>query len=291
MDSLWKGTTRGEPLLVVALVDTDSVERAKEVHDTFPTATAALGRVMSGALLLSSFLKDRQKVMLQVSGDGPLQSVVAEADWAGNVRGYVRRPHIHLGIRDGKLDVGRAIGQGFLNVIKDLGIREYYRGSVPLQTGEIAKDLAYYLSASEQIPAAVSLGVYVDPDNVVKASGGYLVHPLPGTSEETIVFLEDRFRRIRPVSEMILDGMGPGEVMEEAVGLPIDVGERKPVVYRCPCTRDRALDALAALGKQEVDDLVRKGETVNVECHFCRERYDVSFGELVSLLEEIDPPR
>ena len=291
MDSLWKGTTREEPLLVVALVDTDSVERAKEVHDTFPTATAALGRVMSGALLLSSFLKDRQKVMLQVSGDGPLQSVVAEADGAGQVRGYVKRPHIHLSIRNGKLDVGRAIGKGFLNVIKDLGIREYYRGSVPLQTGEIARDIAYYLSASEQIPAAVSLGVYVDSGNVVKASGGYLVHPLPGTSEEAIAYLEDRFRRIRPVSEMILDGMGPGEIMEETVGLPVDVGEKKAVVYRCPCTRDRVLDALAALGRQEVDDLVRKGEPVNVECHFCRERYDVSLGELASLLEEIDSPR
>ena len=282
--------TRGEPLLVAALVDTESVERAKTVHDTYPTATAALGRVMSGALLLSSFLKDRQKVMLQVSGDGPLQSVVAEADWAGRVRGYVKRPHIHLAIRDGKLDVGRAIGNGFLNVIKDLGIRDYYRGSVPLQTGEIAKDIAYYLSASEQLPAAVSLGVYVDSDNVVKASGGYLVHPMPGTSEEAIVFLENRLKGVRPVSEMILDGMGPGEIMEEAVGLPVDVGERKQVVYRCPCTRDRVLDSLAALGKQEVDDLVRKGEPVNVECHFCRERYDVTLDELVSLLRDVDSP-
>ena len=288
MDSLWKGMTRGEPLLVAALVDTESVERAKTMHDTYPTATAALGRVMSGALLLSSFLKDRQKVMLQVSGDGPLQSVVAEADCAGRVRGYVKRPHVHLAIRDGKPDVGRAIGNGFLNVIKDLGMREYYRGSVPLQTGEIAKDIAYYLSASEQIPAAVSLGVYVDPDNAVKASGGYLVHPMPGTSEEAIVFLEDRLKGVRPVSEMILDGMGPGEIMEEAVGLSVDVGERKQVLYRCPCTRDRVLDSIAALGKREIDDMVRKRETVNVECHFCRERYDVALDELVSLLRDVD---
>jgi molecular chaperone Hsp33 len=177
MDLLLKGMVKNEPLLVVGLVNTETVEKARIIHDTYPTATAALGRVISGSLLLSSILKEGQKVIFQVIGDGPLRGIVAEADWLCRVRGYVKRPHIHLGLKDGKLDVGRGIGKGFLNVIKDLGLREYYRGTVPLQTGEIATDLAYYFNSSEQIPAAVSLGVYVDTDNSVKASGGFMIQP------------------------------------------------------------------------------------------------------------------
>jgi molecular chaperone Hsp33 len=288
MDGLLKGIAKDEPLLVVGLVDTEAVETAKTVHDTYPTASAALGRVMSGALLLSSLLKTGQKVILQAAGDGPLHGIVAEADSAGRVRGYVKRPHVHLGLKDGKLDVGRAVGRGYLNVIKDLGLKEFYRGIVPLQTGEIAMDLAYYLNTSEQIPAAVSLGVYVDTDNSVKASGGYLVHPMPGASEDAIERLENRLKKIRPVSSMILDGMGPREIMEEAAGLPIDVRERKEVSFHCPCSRNRVLDAIAALGKAEIGELVGKSEPVKVECHFCRKEYCVSLAELFSLLIDKD---
>lgn len=281
-----KGIARDEPLLVVGLVDTAAVEKAKSVHDTYPTASAALGRVISGALLLSALLKEGQKVMLQVAGDGPLHGILAEADSAGRVRGYVKRPHVHLGVKDGKLDVGRAIGTGYLNVVKDLGIREYYRGIVPLQTGEIATDLAYYLNTSEQLPAAVSLGVYVDTDNSVKASGGFLVHPLPGASQDAIGQLENRLKGIRPVSAMILAGMGPREIMEEAAGLPIDIREQKEVSFHCPCSKDRVLDAIAALGRTEIDELIRKGEPAMVECHFCRTEYVVSQVELFSLAME-----
>lgn len=289
MDGLLKGITRGEPLLVVGLVDTAAVEKAKSVHDTYPTASAALGRIMSGALLLSSLLKDGQKVMLQVAGDGPLHGGLAEADSSGHVRGYIKRPHVHMGLKDGKLDVGRAIGTGYLNVIKDLGIREYYRGIVPLQTGEIATDLAYYLNVSEQLPAAVSLGVYVDADNSVKASGGFLIHPLPGAGDDAIVRLEKRLEGIRPVSAMILDGMGPREIMEEAAGLPVEIREQKDVSYFCPCTRERVLDAIAALGAAEIDELIGKGEPAKVECHFCRKTYLVSREELLSLLMDAYP--
>lgn len=285
MDCLLKGMTRDEPLLVLGLVSTDAVETAKSLHGAFPTAAAALGRVLSGALLLSAFLKDGQKVMVQVIGDGPLRGVVAEADWVGRVRGYVKRPRVHLALREGKLDVGRAVGTGTLNVIKDLGLREHYRGSVPLQTGEIAMDLAYYLSASEQLPAAVSLGVYVDTDNTVRASGGYLVHPMPGTTAGAVERLERRLPGIRPVSRMILDGMDAREILEEVVGMPIEVRERREVLYRCPCNRGRVLDALAALGPDEIRQLIRKRESAAVQCEFCRRRYSVSLPELLSLLQ------
>jgi molecular chaperone Hsp33 len=288
MDLLLKGVAKEEPLLVVGLVDTGTVEKARLIHDTYPTASAVLGRTISGAILLSSLLKEGQRVILQVVGDGPIKGIVAEADWLCRVRGYVKRPHIHLGLKDGKLDVGRAVGKGFLNVIKDLGLREPYQGSVSLQTGEIATDLAYYFNTSEQIPAAVSLGVHVDVDNSVKASGGFMVQVLPGVKDETIEYLEKRLKGLRPVSSMILEGLGPKEIMEEAVGLPVDVLESKEVLYYCPCNKDRVLDTIVTLGKEDMQDLACRGETVEVECQFCKTEYTISQEEILSLLKSID---
>ncbi len=288
MDVLVKGMAKGEPLLVVALVNTEAVEKARAIHDTYPTATAALGRVISGALLLSSLLKEGQKVIIQVKGDGPLREIVAEADWLCRVRGYVRRPHIHLELRDNKFDVGRAVGSGFLYVIKDLGIREPYHGSVPLQTGEIGEDLAYYLSVSEQIPAAVSLGVYVDADNRVKASGGFMIHALPGVSDEGIDRLEKRLKQVPPVSSSILAGSGTEEIMEEAVGMPVEVLERKEVLYYCPCNKQRVMDVIVALGKKDMEEFIQKEETVMIRCRFCGTEYGVTMEEMKELLKGID---
>jgi molecular chaperone Hsp33 len=288
MDLLLEGMAKGEALLVVGLVDTVTVETARAIYDTYPTASTALGRVISGSLLLSSLQKEGQKVMLQVVGDGPLREIVADADWLCRVRGYVKRPHIHLGLKDGKLDVGRGIGKGFLNVIKDLGLREYYHGTVPLQTGEIATDLAYYFRVSEQIPTAVSLGVYVDVDNSVKASGGFMIHALPGLRDETEEYLEERLKGLPPVSTMILNGFGPKEIMEEAVGLSVEISEYRDVLYYCPCTRDRVPDAIVALGKEDMEDLVKKEEALNVQCKFCRTKYVVSKEEIVSILNLIE---
>jgi molecular chaperone Hsp33 len=286
MDVLVKAMAQDEPILVVALVDTETVEKARAMHDTFPTATAALGRTMSAALLLSALLKEGQKVIVQVAGDGPLQGVVAEADWQCRVRSYIKQPHIHLGLKDGKLDVGRAIGKGFFNVIKDLGLRDYYKGSVPLQTGEIATDLAYYLNQSEQIPAAVSLGVYVETDNAAKASGGFMIHSLPGSSEEIIDYLENRLPGVRQVSAMIREGLGPEQIIHEALGLPFKILEEREVHYYCHCTRGRVLDAIASIGKNDIEELIHKGETVQVQCEFCKAEYSVAQGELAALVND-----
>lgn len=284
MDILLKGMVKDEPILVVGLIDTETVEKARVIHDTYPTATAALGRVISGSILLSSVLKDGQKVMLQIVGDGPLRGIVAETDWLCRVRGYIKRPHIHLGLKEGKLDVGRGIGKGFLNVLKDLGLREYYRGIIPLQTGEIATDLAYYLNVSEQIPAAVSLGVFIDSDNSVKASGGFMIHTLPGLEDEIIDFLERKLKEIPPVSTMILNGLGPKEIIEEAVGLPVEISDYKEVFYHCPCTKERVLDSIIVLGRKEIEVLISKGEALKVQCEFCKKEYLVSPEELSSLM-------
>ncbi|MEW6328077.1 MAG: Hsp33 family molecular chaperone HslO [Thermodesulfobacteriota bacterium] len=287
MDVLLKGIVRKEAILAVSLIDTETVEKARSIHDTYPTASAALGRVISGALLLASMLKEDQRLTLQVTGEGPLREIVAEVDWLLRVRGYVRRPHIHLGLKNGKLDVGRAIGKGLLHVIKDLGLAHPYRGTVPLQTGEIATDLAYYLATSEQIPSAVSLGVYVDTDNTVKASGGFMIQALPGAKDETIKFLENRLRQLPPISSMILGGMTLEDILKKAVGLPIDFTDRKEVLHSCPCSRERIIRAIVALGEKEIKDLIEKGKEIEIQCEFCKNLFIFSLEELHSILEDM----
>jgi molecular chaperone Hsp33 len=287
LDILVKAMAKDEPILVIGLVNTVAVEKARLLHDTFPTASAALGRTITGAVLLASMLKEGQKISLQIVGDGPLKEVFAEADWLCRVRGYVRKPHVHLGLLGDSLDVGRGIGSGFLHVTKDLGIREPYHGSVPLQTGEVASDLAYYLATSEQMPAAVSLGVFVDQDNSVKASGGFMVHALPGADEEVIEYLEDRISRLRPVSSMVLDGLKAEEIVGEVLGMPFDVLETKEVSYSCPCTRERVMAALVTLGEKDIAEMAEKGESLSIQCHFCKTDYTVSQEELFSLLKSL----
>ncbi|WP_297212794.1 MULTISPECIES: Hsp33 family molecular chaperone HslO [Thermodesulfovibrio] len=287
MDEIVKGIIKDENVLVAATVCTETVSHAQKIHDTWPTATAAMGRLIAGVVLLASTLKDRQKVMIQVRGDGPLEEVVAESDWLYRTRAYVRRPHIYMGLKGEKIDVGRAVGKGFLNVIRDLGLREYYQSSVELQTGEIATDLAYYLNISEQIPSAVSLGVFVSPDNSVGAAGGFMIQTMPDTRREIIDFLERKLIDVRPVTSMIMGGMNAFDMLEEAVGLPVEVINRSEISYSCPCTKDRVINAIVTLGKEEISKMIDEGETVKVECFFCKEKYEVTLEELRELLRII----
>lgn len=287
MDEIVKGIIKDENVLVAATVCTETVSHAQKIHDTWPTATAAMGRLIAGVVLLASTLKDRQKVMIQVRGDGPLEEVVAESDWLYRTRAYVRRPHIYMGLKGEKIDVGRAVGKGFLNVIRDLGLREYYQSSVELQTGEIATDLAYYLNISEQIPSAVSLGVFVSPDNSVGAAGGFMIQTMPDTRREIIDFLERKLIDVRPVTSMIMGGMNAFDMLEEAVGLPVEVINRSEISYSCPCTKDRVINAIVTLGKEEIGKMIDEGETVKVECFFCKTKYEVTLEELRELLRII----
>lgn len=287
MDILVKALAKNEPVVVTILINTFTVEKARSLHDTYPTATAALGRAMTGVMLMASLLKEGQKISLQIVGDGPLKEVFAEADWLSRVRGYVRKPHVFMGLIGESLDVGRAIGAGYLHVIKDLGLRESYHSSVPLQTGEIASDIAYYLNTSEQFPAAVSLGVYVDTDNSVKASRGFLVHVLPGADDWLVTYLEDRIGTSPPVSSMILDGKEPAEIIREILGMPFDIIEQRTISYYCPCSKDRVLRALITLGEQELRQMITEDETLAIQCHFCKTDYSVTPPELENLIREM----
>jgi molecular chaperone Hsp33 len=275
LDELIKGTAKGAPLLVVGVSCPALAAGAAHIHACRPTAAVALGRALGGALMLSAMLKEGQRIILQVAGDGPLGGIVAEADAAGCARGYVKQPGVDLFLPDGKLDVGGAVGAGFLHVVRDLGVRQNYRGSVPLQSGEIADDLAHYLHVSEQIPSAVALGVFVEPDGNVSAAGGYMLQVLPGANDLMLEFLEHRIAETKPVTSMLRDGMTPEEMLREAIGIPFDILERKEPRLSCPCSRVRVLNALAALPLADREELAGKGEPVRVTCEFCRTTYEI----------------
>jgi len=288
-DHLVRATAVNSFVRAVAAVTTNTVEEARERQGTYPTATAALGRVMTGAALIANMLKDGQKVTLQVKGDGPLREVTGDADPDGNVRGYVRRPHIHLPSKRGKLDVGGAVGKtGLLSVVKDVGLREPYTGMVPLVNGEIGDDLTYYFASSEQQPSAVALGVLVVPDNSVAAAGGYLVQPLVGVEDWVIQKIEENISGIPPVSDIVNVGLSAEEMLSRVLdGLDVEFKERKDIRFSCSCSRARAERTLIALGIRELKDMVSKREDIELRCDFCNEQYYFTMEELQELIKKV----
>lgn len=288
-DHLVRAVAADAMVRAVATVTTDTVDEARRRQDTFPTATAALGRVMTGAALIANMLKGGQKVTVQVRGDGPLKEVTGDADAEGNVRGYVSRPHIHLPSKRGKLDVGGAVGKhGTFSVVKDMGLKEPYRGIVPLVTGEIGDDLSYYLTTSEQQPSAVGLGVLVVPDNSVAAAGGYLIQPLVGAEDWVISKIEENIASIPQVSDMVNMGMSAADMLERALdGLDVQIKEEREVRFSCGCSHERAERTLIALGVREIREMIDDKEPIELRCNFCDEMYTFSIPQLKELLEKI----
>ncbi len=286
-DYMIRGTAAGERIRAVATVTTQTVEDARIRHTTSATATAALGRSLTAAALLGAGLKAGQSVMLRVLGDGPIGAIVAQADAEGRVRGYAMNPHADLPeTAQRKLDVGGVVGrQGTLHVTRDLGMRTPYHGSAPLVSGEIAEDLAAYLASSEQIPSVVALGVLVDRDLHVLASGGLCVQVLPGASEEVITHLEDRARRLPPITQFVADGCTPEEILTAALGgMNPSIGTTSPVVFRCRCSRRRVEEMLWGLGADELTALLAQEGQAEVTCRFCGDRYVLSRLQVEALI-------
>ncbi|MCL6473090.1 MAG: Hsp33 family molecular chaperone HslO [Firmicutes bacterium] len=288
-DHLARATAAASTVRAVAAVTTNTIDEARRRQGTFPTATAALGRVMTGAALIASMLKDEQKITFQIKGNGPLREVVGDADSYGNVRGYVGHPHIHLPSRAGKLDVGRAVGKkGTLSVIKDVGLKEPYRGIVPLVSGEVGEDLSYYFAVSEQQPSAVALGVLVMPDNSVAAAGGYIVQPLNGAEDWVLDKIEDNISKIPPVSDMVNTGSTAEEMLESVLdSFDIEFKEHRDIRFSCSCSRERAERTLAALGIKEIREMVSEAKDVELYCNFCGELYVFSIDDLRLIIENI----
>lgn len=266
----------------------ESVETARKLQNLSPIATAALGRALAGASLLSADLKFG-RVFIQIIGNGPLREILAEADYQGNLRGMVRNPHVYLEPENKKLPVGKAVGsQGFINVIRDFGLKEIYQSSSELISGEIAEDLAYYLTTSEQIPSACALGVLVDTDGSVLQAGGFLIQKLPATSDEEIGYLEEKLKTIKPLTTLFQEGKKIEEILEEILG-EIEILEKRPLQFRCSCGVERVEDALIALGEEELQSLLSEGKPAEVTCNFCGQNYMIHpdrIRELLDILKE-----
>lgn len=288
-DELLIGTMLEGKARWVAVRTTDTVEEARKRHGMSPVATAALGRLMTGALILACSLKGDKSITLRLLGDGPLKGVVAVGNAQGEVRGYVQEPLVELPLKaSGKLDVGSAVGLGELAVSRSLQNGEVYTGMVPMVSGEIAEDLVHYLLTSEQIPSAMLLGVLVEKDYHVAGAAGFLIQPLPGATEGDIQAIESQLGQFRVgISELAAQSQSMDELLDRLMGqLPYHVLERRAVGFSCTCSKARLGDTLVSLGKKEIADLISDGKAEMV-CHFCNEHYSFNVEELQQIWERV----
>ncbi|MBI4276940.1 MAG: Hsp33 family molecular chaperone HslO [Armatimonadetes bacterium] len=290
MDTLVRAVAQDGRTRALAVVTTGTVEEARRRHDTLPTATAALGRGLTGAVLIGATLKAGSTATLRIIGDGPLGGLIADSTAEAGVRGYVANPQVDLPPTPArKLSVGAAVGRGTLHVTKDMGLRHPYHSSVPLRSGEIGEDLAYYFASSEQVPSAVALGVLVAPSGRVLASGGLLIQVLPGTADDVIAYLDRRTRALPAITTLVNDGMRPTDILQEACGdLALQFVDEMPVRFQCRCSRDKVKGVLLGLGAREVRQILAEQGRAEVHCRFCGERYEVGDAELREMLDGQD---
>ena len=290
-DYMIRGIAGNDEIRCFAVTGRNLVEKARDAHGTSPVATAALGRTMLGALMMSDMLKnDDDLLTVRFDGDGPLGSIVVTADHHGNVKGYVQQPLVMLPLKaDGHLDVGRAVGKGTLTVIRDLDMKNTYNGQIAIHSGEIADDLTHYFAESEQIPSSVGLGVLVDTDHTVKKAGGFLIQLMPFASEETIRRLEKNLSSIRYVTEMLEDGMTPEDMLREALrGFDdLRITDETKVQFHCNCSRERVSRALSLLGEKELTSMIEEKKPVELSCSFCGRKYAFSVAELEKIRENV----
>ena len=288
MDIIVRATAANAQIRVFSAYTRDMVEEARKRHNTSPVCTAALGRLMTAASMMGSMLKsDKDILTLKIESDGPIDGVTVTADSKGFVKGYVGNPDVILPANKvGKLDVAGAVGVGFLDVIKDLGLKEPYVGQTELQTGEIAEDLTYYFASSEQTPSSVGLGVLMNKDNTVKQAGGFILQLMPDVSEETIEKIEQNLSKISSVTTLLDDGNGPKEILEILCeGLDPKIIDIIPVGFKCNCSKDRVSKALISVGKEELSKIVEEEDSINLHCDFCNTDYEFTKAELEELLK------
>ncbi len=289
-DYLVRATAGNAQIRAFAVKTSKTVERARIAHNTSPVATAALGRLLTAGTMMGVMLKgDKDILTLQIAGDGPLEGITVTADAKGQVKGYVKKPQVMVGANEkGKLDVARAVGHGFLRVIKDMGLKDPYVGQTALQTGEIAEDLTYYFATSEQVPSSVGLGVLLDKETGrIKQAGGFILQLMPFAEEEIISRLEKNLAGIDSVTKLFEAGNSPEQILGILLeGLEPEITDKREVGFYCSCDKERVEKALISIGKKELEELIAEGKEVELNCHFCNTNYVFSVEELKTVLKK-----
>lgn len=285
-DYMVRATAANAQIRAFACTTRGVAEAARKAHNTTPVMTAALGRLLSAGAMMGSMLKGEKDLLtLRIKGEGPGGGLTVTADSKGNVKGYADMPAVLLPPKpNGKLDVSGAIGNGFLRVIKDMGLKEPYVGQTELQTGEIAEDLTYYFAASEQVPSGVGLGVLVDRDYTVKQAGGFIVQIMPFAEESVIDHLEKNLQNVESVTSIPDKGKTPEQLLEILLeGMDIEITDKLPVTFACNCSKSRIEKVLTSIGREELKEMIDDGEPIEVNCHFCNTNYSFSVEELVEI--------
>lgn len=286
-DYIVRATAANQQIRAFAVTSKEMVEQARKLHDTSPVATAALGRLLSGAAMMGVMMKGEKDLLtVMMRGDGPINGVTVTADSRGNVKGYVGNPGVMLPPNYlGKLDVGAAIGYGTLTVIKDMGMKEPYSSQTALTTSEVAEDLTYYFATSEQVPSAVGLGVLMEKENRVAQAGGFIIQLMPFADDKIADVLEERIRRITSVTELLERGMTPEDILKEILGgFDVVFNDRIPAGFVCSCSKKKVSEVLSSLGKKELQEMIDEGKEIEVNCHFCNARYRFGVDELKELV-------
>ena len=286
-DYIVRASLANDSVRAFAISSTHLVAEARERHRTLPVVTAALGRLLSAGAIMGSMMKgDQDIVTISLKGDGPAGYITVTADSHGHVKGFPGNPNVDIPRKyAGKLDVGTAVGRGLLTVSYDLGLKEPYSGQVEIQTGEVAEDLAYYFTVSEQLPSVVGLGVMVDTDSSVKHAGGFIVQLLPDAPEDVIELLEKKLANLEPVTTMMEQGMTPEEMLLHIFeGVDIEFTERHDVKFYCDCSKEKVKRALAAISDKDLQDIVNDDEDIEVKCYFCNTAYKFSIADIKDIL-------
>ena len=287
-DYIIRATAANGAIRAFAVTSKNTVETARSLHNTSPVATAALGRLLSAAAMMGIMLKGEKDLLtLQIRGDGPLQGIVVSSDSEANVKGYVFNPYVEVPDKyEGKLDVSKAIGKGNISVIKDIGLKEPYCGQIELVSGEIAEDLTYYFAKSEQTPSAVGLGVLIDRDTTVMASGGFIIQLMPDAGDEIALKLEEKINRTPYVTTLLDMGYTPEDVLKLILGdFNLEINEKKEMRFYCNCSRERVEKALISLGKDELTKIIEEDKKAQLHCHFCNKEYNFNDDELREILK------
>lgn len=286
-DYIVRATAANHQIRAFAISSTNTIEEARQRHNTSPIATVALGRLMSAGAMMGTMMKgDDDIITIQIKGDGPIGGLTVTADAKANVKGYVNHPEVMLPLNSaGQLDVEKALGIGVLSVIKDIGLKEPYVGDTILVTSDVTQDITYYFATSEQVPSSVGLGVLMNKDNTVREAGGFIIQLMPNATDEFIDKLEKRIKEIKSVTNMLDEGMTPEDILEHILGdMDLQILDTVPTEFYCNCSKERVSAAVISVGKEELQKMIDEGEPIEVNCHFCNSHYKFSVDELKDML-------